>query len=286
MNKIIVFLIMLLFINTAQADADICQVVCPIKDTNTIKDETFINKYTGMSFLSKKMVELAVEKEINSELNSKANAELKIFNIKSLKNGEFKGIKLHSESIKYKALSLSDFEAETICSYNKIVYKNNRLYYPFELPFKYRANITNKDIQNILSSEDFQKEINQNPVKINGIKLFTIQPPSVEIKNGNIYFRIPLKTMFAKISISFKANIEVENNKIVLKNITLGSKSNIIDDSMLPNLIDYVNPITYRMEEFNSKFCKIHITKAKIVNDKIETEGIFIINKNYGGENE
>ncbi len=282
MKKIILFLIIILFSNTA--NADIYEVTCP--NINITENESLLNKVTGMNFISKKIIETAIEKEINEELNSKANADLKIYSVKKLKNGEFKGLKLKSEQIKYKALSLSNFEAETICQYNKVIFKNTRIYYPMELPFKYKAEITNNDIQNILTSDEFQKEINHKSIKVNGVKLFTIGTPFVEIKNGYIYFKIPLKTMFAKISISFKADLEVENNKIVLKNITFGSKSNIIDDSMMSDLIDSVNPITYKMEKFKSKFCKIHITKAKIIDDKIETEGIFIINKNYGGEDE
>ncbi len=282
MKKIILFLIMILFTNTA--NANICEVTCP--NINITEDESLLNKVTGMNFISKKITETAIEKEINDELNSKVKADIVLYTIKRLKNGEFKGLTIQGEKIKYKALSLTDFKAETICQYNKVVYKNNRIYFPIEIPFNYKAKITNNDIQNILTSEEFKKEIQQKPVKINGIKLFTIGAPSVEIKNGYIYFRIPLKTMFAKLSISFRADLEVENNKIVLKNITFGSKSNIIDDSMLSVLTDTVNPITYTMEEFNSKFCKIHITKAKIIDDKIETEGIFIINKNYGGEDE
>ena len=282
MKKIILFLIMLLFSNTA--NADICNVTCP--NINITEDESLLNKVTGLNFISKKIIETAIEKEINEELNSKAKADLYIYTIKRLKNGEFKGLKLKSEQIKYKALSLTNFEAETICQYNKVIFKNNRIYYPIELPFKYKAEITNNDIQNILTSDEFQKEINHKGIKVNGAKLFTIGTPYVEIKNGYIYFRIPLKTIFAKLSISFKANLAVENNKIVLKNTTFNSKSNIIDDSMLSELIDSVNPITYKMEEFKSKFCKIHITNAKIIDDRIETEGIFIINKNYGGEDE
>ena len=119
MKKIILFLIIILFSNTA--NADICEVTCP--NINITENESLLNKVTGMNFISKKIIETAIEKEINEELNSKANADLKIYSVKKLKNGEFKGLKLKSEQIKYKALSLSNFEAETICQYNKVIFK-------------------------------------------------------------------------------------------------------------------------------------------------------------------
>ena len=146
--------------------------------------------------------------------------------------------------------------------------------------------MTNQDILNVFNSEEFKNEILKKPVKINGLKVFEMRTPDMEIKDGLIYLTIPFKTLFGSVKIKTKTQIEVINNKIVLRNIFFNSKSNIINDSMLTPILEGINPITFASKVLNGKYCKVNITSAKIVGDKIQTEGVFIINKNYGGENE
>lgn len=256
-----------------------CEVICPKESTQIIENDTFLNKVTGLNFASKQIAEMIIEKELKEELNSKINAKLDIFTIKRLKKGEFKSLILKSSKIQYKALFLSDFYAQTICPFNKIFYKKSRIYYPHDLSFKYKATITNEDIQNVLNSPEFQKEIE----KINVTKAFEVKTPQVVINEDKLFFTFPVKTFFGLIKISFSSDIEVQNNKIMLKNITFNQKSNIINYDILSHVINNINPITYETESINSKYCKIYITTAKIMDNTIKTDGIFIINKNYGG---
>ncbi len=284
---IIIFLLVFnMFISVCRAEENICEIVCPDKQPQITDNENFLAKISAVSFISQHIVEIAIQNGLNNELNSNIKADLEIFNLKSLKNGEFKNLSLKSKNLQYKALSLSDFQAETICPYNKVVYQNKKIYYPVELPFKFKANMTNQDILNVFNSEEFKSEILKKPVKINGLKVFEMRTPDMEIKDGLIYLTIPFKTLFGSVRIKTKAQIEVINNKIVLRNIFFNSKSNIIDDSMLTPILEGINPITFASKVLNGKYCKVNITSAKIVGDKIQTEGVFIINKNYGGENE
>lgn len=261
-----------------------CEIVCPKESLEVQKSESILNKLTGTNLALKKVTEIAVQKELKDELNSNFKVNIDIFSVKLLKQGKFKGLVLKSDNLKYKAISISDFYAETICPYNQVVYKNKRLYYPQVLPLKFKGSITNEDIQNIIASQEFQNELNKSDLELIGQNVFKINNPNVEIRNNKIYFRILVKTLFGTINIKTFADIEAENNKIVLKNITFGSKSNIISDSMLGSLLTLINPISYETSMINGKFCKIFIKKAEIVNDKINIDGIFIINKNYGGE--
>ena len=70
-------------------------------------------------------------------------------------------------------------------------------------------------------------------------------------------------------------------DKIVLKDTTFSSNSNIINIDILGGIINQVNPVAFQINSINSKYCKIYITSAKIQGNIIKTEGIFIINKNY-----
>lgn len=251
--------------------------ICPVESINIIEGETLLNKITGVSFISRKTAEKIIQKEINDELeNSKVLAELEIFNLKRLKQGEFKSLNLKTDLLKYRALSLSDFNAQTVCPFNKFIYKNRKIYFPLDIPFKFEGKITNNDIKNIINSKEFQKEIK---------KINIIGTPSVIIKDGYLYFKVPVKALVS-FDIKFKANIEVENNKILLRNITFNSKSNIINNDILSPIINKINPIAYETNNTGRKYFRLNIIKAVIVDDVIKTNGVLVIKKNYSEDNE
>ena len=82
--------------------------------------------------------------------------------------------------------------------------------------------------------------------------------------------------------INLNADIEVKNNKIVLKNIIFSSNNNIINVDIFGVLVNKINPVAFQMESINSKYCRLYITNSQISGNIINTKGIFIINKNYG----
>ncbi len=199
-----------------------------------------------------------------------------------MNKGEFKSLKLNSKRIQYKAFSISDFEAKTKCGYNKIIYKNKRVYYPHELYFDYKAAITNEDIKHILNSQEFQNKLNSFPINVKGNTVLKIHTPEIEIKGGKIYYTIPVETLLLNFVINFNSELIVKNNTISLTNISpnsiFGNITNVITDK--------INPFKYELGSLNGKYCKINITKAQISDNIINTEGIFIINKNYTENNE
>ena len=279
MKKICVILIIFFSVSSVYADNSI---YCPSKTLKIIEKESFWNKVTGINFFSKKVAEAIIEKELGEEFKSNFDVNLQIYTVQRLKNGEFKSIEIKAPFIRYKALSMSEFYAETVCTYNNVIYKKSKIYYPVDLPFKYKGIITNFDILSTINSKQFQKEIINNPLKISGINLFQIKTPKVELKNNRIFFEIPIKTLFGSTKLKFNSDVEVKNNKVVLKDITFNSKSNIISNNMLIPILNQINPIAYDTS-IDSKYCKLYITNAKIVSNKIETDGIFIIKKNYEG---
>ena len=276
-NIVIIAVFMLSALSITSVNAQDCTVTCPSSSLKIMEKENIFNKITGVNFTSKKIAETIIQKEINEELNSKVSANLEIFNVKRLKKGEFKSLTLKSKNIKYKAFSMSDFYAQTVCPFNKVIYKKGRMYYPVDLPFKYQGAITNQDIQNILNSQEFQSEVKR--ISANIVKTL-----KVTLKNGKIYFDVPLQTLLGEVQIKLNADIEVANNKIVLKNISSNSLKGFLNNDIIAMLIDKINPVSYEINQLNTKYCKIYITKAKISDNIINTEGIFTIKKNYNGE--
>lgn len=282
-KKLLLLLLCAIFsINFAEAQD--YKIICPAQSISIINEEKTLNKITGINFASKQIAEMIIQKELKDELNSKFSAKLDIFSVNSLKKGEFKTLNLKSKLINYKALSMSDFNAQTICPYNKILYKKSRIYYPEDLAFKFKSNITNENIQNIINSDEFQKELQRNSLIINGIKGFEIKSPEVLIKDNQLYFSVPILTFFSSkpFNIKISTGMEVKNNKIVLKDTRILTNSNILKNDIIAVLLNKINPVAYQIDSINTKYCKIYITNVKINNNIINTEGLFIINKNYG----
>lgn len=279
-NKVLTVICLFLFTFGA-VKANECKIVCPSQSMEIIEKESFLKKITAINFTSKKIVEMIIQKELNEELESKIDADLEIFTVSRLKKGEFKSLTLKSEHIGYRAFSMSNFYAQTICSFNKIKYQKKKLYYPQDLSFKYQGNITNDDIQNIINSDEFQKELNRVFKKFNN-SFIELKQPKVYLADNKLHFIIPAQTFLGGFKIKVSSDIEVENNKLILKNLNFNSKSSkIISNDIFIPLIEVINPISYQLDSLNSKNYKIYITKAKISDTIINTEGVFIIKKNW-----
>lgn len=268
--------------------AENCTITCPKESLQIVEKESFATKITGVNFLTKKIIELIIERELKDELESKFNADLELFNVSRLKKGEFKALALTSPSFRYRALSVSNFVAETVCSYNKIIYQNKKVYYPYDLPFKFTGKITNNDLKNTISSYEFQRTLEKSAIRINKFTSFRVLEPKIEIRNNKLNFEIPIKTFFSKEPLYFNvsSDIAVDKNEIVLKDTTFSSKSNIINIDLLGGIVNKINPVAFQNTTINSKYCKLNITNAKIENNEIKVDGTFIINQNYGRVNE
>lgn len=279
-----IFLLFIFLLTPCFSIASNCDVICPSETLKIIEKENTAVKYTGVNFLTKKIIEIIIEKELKNELTSKFNADLNLFTVKRLKNGEFKSLTLKSNNLKYKALSVSNFTAESVCPYNRIVYQNKKIYYPYNLPFKFKAQITNNDIKNIINSYEFKHTLEKSAIKINNFIGFKVLEPQIKIENEKLNFSIPIKTFLSDEPINFNvsSDLSVNKNEIVLKNTTFASNSNIINIDVLSGLVNKINPVAFQNTTIDSKYCNLYVTSAKINGDLINIEGTFIINQNYG----
>ena len=282
MKKLLLLFVFMFFPLTAIAED--CTISCPNESLQIIEKENVATKITGIGFFTKKIIELVIERELKDELESKFNADLELYTVGRLKQGEFKSLSLTSKAFRYKALSVSDFIAQTVCPYNKIISQNKKIYYPYDLPFKFSGKITNTDIKNTIDSYEFQRTLEKSALRVNSFTSFRVLEPKIEIKNNKLNFEIPIKTFLSKepLYLNVSSGLTVDKNEIVLKDTTFLSKSNIINIDLFSGLVNKINPVAFQNTTINSKYCKLYITNAKIENNEIKIDGTFIINQNYG----
>ncbi len=281
MKKISVFIIILLLscLKNYAYDYDI---YCKSRaETNEGK-----NIFGKINTMPVNIIEFAISKNLNKQFNGDFKADLSLFGLKRLKNGEFKKLKLESPRIEYHGMSLSSFKAESLCRYNRVIYKNHRVYFPDSLPMSFNAEITNKDLEYIVKSGEFKQKALLNGIKINGKDLIKLLEPQITVQDSKIYLKFPVKTIFSKkiTDINLTAGVKAEDNNILLNDISFLKNSNII----VIDVADYFkkNPIAITNSALDGRFCRIYISQAEVAGNVIKAEGIFIINKDYGGQNE
>lgn len=276
-------LLMLPCFGAAQND-----IVCPYKSLKMMDNESVLNRVTGLSFLSKKIVETAIRKEIYKETGFNIDASINLFSVKALKKGEFKELKLKGKNLHYESFSLAGFEAQTICPYNRVILKDKKIYYPQDLYMKFKGEINNQDVQNVINSEEFKTAISKVSLKVFGVKGASLLPPKIELKQGFVFFDVPIQTLFLKkpINVKLYSEIGVKNNKIELKNINVGDSSDSAFNDLIKPALNVINPFLYNVNSANGKYAKLFVTKAQISDNIINIEGIVTVKKNYGGASE
>ena len=118
MKKIFYILLALIMVQS-QAISKVhyvCQNIVPTKGN-------VVEKVTGVDFIERKGVETIIEKYLRFTLKSKINFKLDTPNARALRNGEFKSFTATAKKIQVDGVSISDFEAKSVCPYNKFLMK-------------------------------------------------------------------------------------------------------------------------------------------------------------------
>ncbi len=270
---------LILFGQTVNANEFECNFC---NDVPKINNTSILDKITGRNFIKKEIYERYIEFRLKKTFNGKIHARLRSFNYNALSNGEFKELIIEAKNISYKFFHAQNITAKTLCNYNKVQINNNKITYVQNIPFEYNAIITNENISNIINSNEFQKEINENKILLNNKEIFKILSPTVQIKNSQLFFDIPIKILFIKkpINIKFFTDIEIQNDEILLKNIIFSKNSNIIDNNLLIMIGNELNPIKFALKAFDLKKYTLTVENAQINGDKININGKFVVNKN------
>ena len=271
--------VLMLLVSCGSAYAQDCMSYCV--SAPAVKENSGF--WAKMNAAPKKVVEFAIAKDLKKQFNADFNVKLDIFGLKKLTGGEFKKLDITSPSLQYEGLSVSNFHAATVCPYNKVIYKHGRTYYPNPMPMAFTSEITDKDLENIVKSEEFKKNVLQAGISVNGHSIVKLLEPTIKIKDSRVHVLFPVKTMFSKkpVNLNMIAGVEVSEDKIMLKDISFSKNSNIIGI----DIADYFakHPISIANSALDNKFCKIYISKAKISGNIIKSEGVFVIKKDYGG---
>ena len=258
--------------------------VCPATTKVNGPVSSFFSKVTGMNLLVSGILESQIKKQMDKALDANFKIDIVPFGAKTLLNGEFKSFTAHSDYMNLEGLYLSNINAESLCSYNHFVYKDNNIYTAENFLLGFSADITSSDLQKTLMTEEYQGLLNSMNVSVAGVTVLKVFNPIAKIEGNKLHFSVNVispMTLGKTKTISTTMTMLVDNGKIMFTDLQTSPKLvNTRMEAFLP-LLNNLNPFTIKAAILENKDSSVKIKKIDFVGDKIVIKGLVIVPKNY-----
>jgi len=155
---------------------------------------------SGVNFLTRSIVQKEIEHALKKETGSKFKVKINSFWGTNIAQGEFGNSTALSKNFSHDKISAQKLYLETICPYNKISYKNDKLNFDSNIVLKFSAEMNEKNLSEMLKQQ-------------------------VQILDDKIVFKVKVSALGIKTTFNVSAGLEVVDNKIQLCNIKLNGTS-------------------------------------------------------------
>lgn len=229
----------------------------------------------GYNFITKKIASGVLKKTLNKTVKGEYKIKFDSFSGVDLKKGKFKGLTIDGEDLSIdNELFISKMHAETTSDFNYVDYKSKPVVFKTDVPLKYNIEITEADLNKSFSVGKAFDTIS------NLIPLVKIEKPTIKLEKDKVRLNSALKLPFNKtVKFSMSANAEVENGKIVLKDVETSSAQNDIAQQLIniinkQSLLENINLNVIEDAETN-----IAVDSIKVDKKKIYVNGTIVIKK-------
>lgn len=272
MKKILYILLALIMVQS-QAISKVhyvCQNIVPTKGN-------VVEKVTGVDFIERKGVETIIEKYLRFTLKSKINFKLDTPNARALRNGEFKSFTATAKKIQVDGLSISDFEAKSVCPYNKFLMKKDYIGFPYDIPVSFSATLTNDDMNYM-----FKKMEEQNPeyltLPLGKLSLAKISGLTWKTENSKARIMFKIITPIVDTKVTYTTSFNIVNGQLSMGNST--SNLNAQMQKNVNKFLSKFNPFTQAVALAEDAQAQLEITHILMQGDKIYVKGVFLIPRN------
>lgn len=271
--KKIVYLLFVFIMLQSQAISKVCYNCQEITPT---KGNAF-EKVTGIDFIERKGTEAIIEKYMRYTLKSKIHFYLDATSAKALRNGEFKSFTASAKKIQVDDISISDFEAKSVCPYNKFLMEKDYIGFPYDIPVSFSATLTNDDM-NYMFKRMEQQNPNSLRVPLGKITLAKVSDLTWKSENSKARISFKIITPVVDTKVTYTTSFNLVNGQLVLNN----TKSNL-NAQMQKNVNRFLskfNPFTQAVELAKDAQGQLEITDILMKDDKIYVKGVFLIPRN------
>lgn len=283
MKKLVLILCLLVFSSTqAFAICDYSAKCAPKAYDLSSKGAQITSKITGMTFLTEKIAQMVIKKELKKATKEKFKVEMKSYSANDLMHGRFKSLKISGKNLDIDGIYLTSLEAKTLCDFNYVELYKNSIKFKENMVMNFAMEISSKDLQKTVQSGGYLNMLNKTNLSCFGITFFKLSGADVQVKNNKLYFTVKVTTPMSAspIPIVVRSDVKVEDGNIVLTKIDLVNVFTVIDLSKITYLMNALNPLTFSTEILNNKDSKMSIKTVDIIGDKISVKGEIFIPKN------
>ena len=285
MKKILVLLI-LMIVNPVFAGSVDYGNMCPV---NPYKSSVTPSKIVGMNWLSEKIAQGIIKKELQKETKGKFKVTIKSRGMGDLLSGKFNYLSMTGKDLNVEGSYISKFTSTTVCDYNSVKLTKDNIFFRENMVLNYEMEIDNEALEKSLKNNETINSLkNQNitlthPL-LKNVNVAKISDINLKIRNNKIYFMLKLTTPFVTkpISITVSSGINVKNGRIQLTGLK-SINNKVVDNERLYYMLEKINPLAFTSEIMNNKNAKVSIDSAKILNDVIIIKGLVLIPKNCEG---
>lgn len=204
MKKYLILFVLLFYVQNVQA-RDFYQY-CSLNTPNRNISGTLAS-LSGFNGIARNAAESQIKKEIKKETGSEFKIKIENFFASNILKGEIKSIKAISKKYAYDGIYLSDINVRTICSYNHLDYRENKLYFKENMVLRYETDLTQDDLEKTIDSQKIDKTLASILKKVSkysiissfakSLKFLAIPIKIDENNNGKLYIE-DIKTSQSK----------------------------------------------------------------------------------------
>jgi len=240
------------------------------------------SKFTGATFLSEKIAQLIIKKELKKATKENFKVDLKSYSAQDLLNGRFKSLKISGKNLQIEDAYLTSFEAKTLCNFNYIEMVNNDIRFKENMVMGFAIEISDTDLRKTMQSSGYLDNLNKIKLSGMGITFFRLSGADVKIKNNKLYFTIKVSSPLSAnpIPIEVRSDLKVEDGNIVMTKVDFVNLYTVIDLSKITYLLNALNPLDFSTDILNNKNSKMSIQKVDIIGDRVYINGTIFVPKN------
>ena len=234
----------------------------------------------GMNFIAKQVAKNIIKKELKAMVKGNIKVKLDSYSVFDLKKGIIKGMELSASDIVSEDVYVSQLNAKTLCDFNYINYTKNPIEYKVPMPLDFTMALSESDLNKSFFNEE--NDVYKDRLKqINLIMhdVLVTKKISAEIRRNRFYIimngYVPLIKIPVKVTVS--SDINVKNNQIMLNDTLTRGLSKFVSSDTMNEIINMVNPLEYTLNSFETTRDKIIINNVKIIDNKIQINGIMVL---------
>ncbi|MCI1274163.1 MAG: LmeA family phospholipid-binding protein [Clostridiaceae bacterium] len=243
----------------------------------------FFSTVTGTNFISQKIAQSIIKKEIKKSAKTDLDVKIKSFSVSDLKAGRFKSMEVSGEDLNFGDVYLSSLEAKTTCDFNYVVpdEKNNTVLFKEALPMAFTAKMSADNINAMVKATNYQKRINELNNLGGAFNLFKVSTTSFSIKDNKFLYTMKIGIPFMKGTqdVTISSDLTVKDGKIALADTKLINNNFSMDITKLNYMLNYLNPLDYSFNIVDNKTANVQIQNVSIKDNQVVIEGTAVVPK-------